>query len=262
MGNDNMDIIDYVFLFFSFVFGAVIGSFLNVLIYRLPNHMSIIKPGSHCFTCGTPIKWYDNIPILSYCILRGKCRNCKSSFSFQYCFIEICTALLYVLTYIKFRQSWLTVVFQIIISCFIVIFFIDLRHYIIPDSMLIVILLMTIISIWISDNYFVVLWYDRLIGLGVVAIIFLIIFFAEKICKKELMGLGDIKLFGVMGLLLGYQLLLLGILISAIIALLAEVILLKSKHKIIPFGPYLTIGFTIVIFFGMEILNWYSTLFV
>lgn len=257
-----MDIMDYVYLFFSFVFGAVIGSFLNVLIYRMPNHMSIVKPGSHCFSCGAPIKWYDNIPILSYCILRGKCRNCKSAYSFQYCFIEICTAILYVFTYMKFRQSWLTVVLQIVISCFIVIFYIDLKHYIIPDSMLIVILLMAILSIWIPENHFVIFWYDRLIGLAVVGIIFLILFLAEKICKKELMGFGDIKLFGVMGILLGYQLLLFGILISAIIALLTEVILLKSKHKMIPFGPYLTIGFTIVIFFGVEILNWYSKLFV
>lgn len=250
-----------VYSIFAFIYGAVIGSFLNVLVFRLPNKMSIVKPSSHCFTCGEPIKWYDNIPILSYLILGGKCRNCKTHISPQYFLVELFTAIIYVLTYLKFRESILTILIMIVISCFIVIFLIDLKHLIIPDSMIIAILLMAIIGLFVKENNLLMIPVkEKLMGLAVTILIWGIIYLAEKIFKKELMGLGDIKLFGVVGLLIGYKLLLLGIFIGSVIALITEVVFLRHKNKLVPFGPYLVIGFTITIFFGLEILNWYSSL--
>ncbi len=261
-----MELMDIIYLIFSFIMGAVIGSFLNVLIYRLPNKMSIVSPGSHCFTCNAPIKWYDNIPILSYIILRGKCRNCKTPYSPQYFLIELFTAIMYCLIYLKFKQSMLSICFMLVISCLIVIFFIDLKHYIIPDSAVIGILIVAFFSLFIKNDSNLIIkemnYLNRVIGLGVVIILFVILYLIGKLVKKELMGFGDIKLLGVMGLLLGFKLLLLSIFIASTLALIKEVLFLKAKNKIIPFGPYLSVGFTIIILIGPEILNWYSLLFV
>lgn len=256
-----MDEIDVIYIIFSFIFGAVIGSFLNVLIYRLPNNMSIITPPSHCTTCNARVKWYDNIPILSYLILRGKCRSCKTHFSARYCLVELFTACLYVLTYIKFRQSLITIIMMITLSMLIVIFFIDLEHFIIPDSMLIVILIMGVLSCFIKSENFDISHFDKLLGIVLSIIIWLVIALFEKITKKELMGFGDIKLFFVMGLLLGIKLLFLGIFVSAVIALIVEVIFNRNKRKVIPFGPYLSVGFSLMIFFGTNILSFYASLF-
>ncbi|MDY3899961.1 MAG: prepilin peptidase [Bacilli bacterium] len=256
-----MDLIDVLYMGFLFVFGAVIGSFLNVLIYRLPNKMSIIKPGSHCFNCGAPIKWYDNIPIISYLILGGKCRNCKKHYSCQYFLIELFTATMYVLSYVKYRNSLLTIASCLVISCLIVIFFIDLRHFIIPDSMIIGILIVSVACFFIKDTNIIASISDRLWSLAVVVGAILLLLLLGKIIKKDLMGFGDFKLFGVIGLLIGFKLLLLGIFVAAVIAVIVEVIILRKKDKPIPFGPYLAVGFTLMLFFGNNILDWYSSLF-
>jgi len=256
-----MDLIDLIYMIFSFIFGACIGSFLNVLIYRLPNKMSIVSPPSHCTSCNALIKWYDNIPIFSYLFLRGRCRNCKAHFSARYCLIEAFTAVMYVLTYLRFRQSIITIIMMIVISMLIVIFFIDLKHFIIPDSMIIVILLCGVASFFFKNDALNISTLDRFLSIGLVALIFSVIFLAEKLFKKELMGYGDIKLFFVMGLLLGIKLLFLAIFVSAVIALIVEVIFNKNKRKVIPFGPYLAVGFTLMIFFGSDIIRFYASLF-
>lgn len=256
-----MELMDYIYILFSFIIGVVIGSFLNVIICRLPQKMSIIKPGSHCFKCGAPIKWYDNIPVISYFVLHGKCRNCHSPFSFRYCFVELLTGLLYVVLYLVYRLSLWTIVFWIVISCLIVIFFIDLEHYIIPDSMIVSILLMAFGSIFINDQNTVITLNERIIAVGLVALMFMIIVITEKILKKDLMGFGDIKLFVGIALLLGYQLLFTGIFVAAVIALIVEVIIKKGRNKLIPFGPYLAIGFGLMIFLETPILNFYHSLF-
>lgn len=256
-----MDIMNIVLTIFAFILGAVIGSFLNVLIYRLPENMSIVKPGSHCFSCGEPIKWYDNIPIFSYLILRGKCRHCKASFSAQYCLIELFTGILYALIYIKYGYNLMTLVMFTVVSCLIVVFFIDLKHFIIPDSMIITILIASIASFFLKSDVLAVSTLDKFLSIALVVLIFLAIFIGEKICKKELMGRGDIKLFFVIGLLLGIKILFLGIFFAACIALIAELIFRKSKRQVIPFGPYLSLSFTLMIFFGSDIINWYMQLF-
>lgn len=262
MGDNVMELMDIVYMIFAFILGAAIGSFLNVLICRLPLNMSIIKPNSHCFSCGSPIKWYDNIPIISYFILHGKCRVCHTPFSFRYCLVEIMTGILYVLVYVVYRLSFYTLIFWVVIACLIVIFFIDLEHYIIPDSMIVTILLMSICSMFVSEEKLNITLSSRLIAFGLVALVFMIIVMMEKLLKKDLMGFGDIKLFGVMALLLGYQLLFTGIFVGAVIALLIEVIIKKGQRRIIPFGPYLAIGFVIMIFLGTQIMNYYHSLFI
>ncbi len=256
-----MDLIDVLYMSFLFIFGAIIGSFLNVLIFRLPNKMSIIKPGSHCFNCGAPIKWYDNIPIISYLILGGKCRNCKKHYSCQYFLIELFTAIIYVLCYVKYRNSLLTIASCLVISCLIVIFFIDLRYFIIPDSMIIGILIISVACFFIKDTTIMASISDRLWSLAVVATMMLLLLSFGMIIKKDLMGFGDFKLLGVMGLLIGYKLLILSIFVAALIATIVEVIILRKRNKPIPFGPYLALGFTLMLFFGNNILDWYCSLF-
>lgn len=257
MGIDELDII---YIVFSFIFGAIIGSFLNVLVYRLPNKMSIISPSSHCFSCNHPIKWYDNIPILSYIILGGKCRHCKSKYSPMYMIVELLTAVLFTLTYLKFRFNITTIFVFIIISCFIVIFLIDLKHLEIPDSQVVIILLVSIASFFVKNQAYMINYKDKLYSIIFVLLVVLICLVTEKLLKKEILGFGDIKLFLVVGLFTGIVHLLLGIFIASVIALVIELLINRNKHKLIPFGPYLTASFLIVIFFGSDIINWYISL--
>ena len=246
---------------FIFILGAVIGSFSNVLIYRLPAEMSIVKPGSHCFNCNEPIKWYDNIPIISWLVLGGKCRHCKAKISPQYFIVELFTALMYLLTYLYFGLSVSTFLICLIISCLIVLSLIDYKEFIIPDSMVIGIALFAIPMFFLPEQLMASLWYEKLLGLGFILIVYLVILIFTQIRKKELMGLGDIKLLLAMSLVVSYKLMFLVLLFGSLLALLVEVIIKRKKHAVIPFGPYLSMAFLIVMFFGNKILEFYLSLF-
>lgn len=199
----------------AFAFGACIGSFLNVVIYRLPKEESIVTPGSHC-ACGQPIKWHDNIPILSWLFLRGRARCCGRSFSFRYPFVELLTALLFV-------ASWLThppavaVCGALFLSCLVAATFIDLDHFIIPDLFTIGLGVFGVLLSFLvpalhgaQSGYFLVdslraggsSVVGLLIGSGVVLWIALL---AETVLKKEAMGFGDVKFVGAIGAFCGWQ---------------------------------------------------------
>ena len=255
----------YEVLIFIFIclFSLCFGSFLNVVIYRLPNKMNLSKPSSHCPNCGYKLRWYDNIPILSYIFLLGKCRNCKEKISPRYMLVEGGTMILTILCYIKFGLSLNFFISSILLMVFICIFFIDLKHYIIPDSLNLIILILGIISLFTSFEYgmFNINYVSKLIGLGVGVLLFILDLIIERLLNKEIMGGGDLKLFTAVGLFLGWELLLIGIFFGSLVACLVEIPLslnkkLRKEHKL-PFGPYLTIGFTISLFFGLELLNWY-----
>lgn len=256
-----MELIDYLLMGLAFIMGSVIGSFLNVLVYRLPAGMSIVKPGSHCFSCNEPIKWYDNIPILSYLILRGKCRHCGAKFSCQYCLVELFTGCFYLLTYLRFRYSITTILVCLLASCLIALSLIDWKYFIIPDSLNIAILVIAIVSMFVKEDIFKVAITTKLLTLAFTFVGILLIYIVEKIVKKDIMGWGDIKLFTVTGLFCGYQLALIGVFFGAIIACIVEIIIMRNKRKVIPFGPYLSIGFILAIFFGLQLLEWYTSLF-
>ena len=263
-------LLQVVVLTFLILISLVIGSFLNVLIYRLPIGESLTKKNSHCPKCGHMLKWYENIPLLSYVIQKGKCRGCKELISIQYPIIEFLSVCAFVIGYIRFGLSLETFLFTLLLQMFIVIFMIDLRHQIIPDSINIVIIVLGVISLFIThssiNQVLVINYIDKLIGFGVALGLLLIFVFFEKILKKELMGGGDLKLFFGIGLFMGWQLLLLGLFLASVVALITEMLkkLINSEkflNKVIPFGPYLVIGFSLAYIFGLDIISLYLSLF-
>ncbi len=249
----------------AIVVGLCIGSFLNVVIYRLPNNMSLAKPSSHCPKCNYVLKWYDNIPVLSYLILGGKCRSCKEKISFRYTFVELITALLFGLSVFTFWETSipLALIYMAVSAVFVCIFFIDLEHKIIFDRFQIMLLILAVASIFF-DSYG---WLSHVLG-GVIGftVFFLVAFIFEKGFKKEGLGGGDVKLVGVVGLLIGWERLLLSMLASTIPAVIILLILsaknsgAAEEEKQFPFAPFLVFGFLVAIFFGTPIINWYLNL--
>lgn len=248
-----------------------LGSFLNVLIYRLPIEESLTKTNSHCPKCNHKLRWYENIPLLSYIIQGGKCRGCKQKISIQYPLVESLAIVMFVISYIRFGLSIEMILFTLLLLVFIVIFAIDIKHYIIPNSLNITVLVLGALVLFFPhssiNGQMSINFIDRLIGFGVSFAIFLIFFVLEKLLKKELIGGGDIKFFFGIGLFMGWQLLLLGLFISALIGVIVAIFkkIIKSEkflNKVIPFGPYLTIGFAFAYIFGLDIINLYFSLFI
>lgn len=240
--------------------GLCIGSFLNVVIYRLPNKMSLNKPASHCPKCDKAIAWYDNIPLVSYLILGGKCRHCHSKISIQYPLVELLTALLFVGSYLKFGLTFDCLIACLVITLFIGLSGIDYKHMFIPDSIIIGLLVVAVFG-FIVNAPRVTNWSEKLLTfvLGIVITIFVILL--SRLLRRDIIGYGDLKLFVATGLIIGYKLALIGIFFGAVCAMIIE-LLLKGKRKgVIPFGPYLAMGFMISFFLGNEIINWYISFF-
>ncbi|MDI6891133.1 MAG: prepilin peptidase [Thermodesulfovibrionales bacterium] len=250
-----------------FLFGSVVGSFLNVCIYRIPRGLSIIVPSSRCSSCNIPIRPWDNIPILSYIFLGGRCRACKARISSRYPLVELLNAVFYVVVLWRFGFGWHTPVYSVFCSALIVITFIDLDFQIIPNG-----ITLPGIPIGIILGGFLLLDpFMRHLSLGIKSSLtgasigfgfyYLVAKVGARIFKKEAMGGGDIKLMAMVGGFLGWKGVILttflGSLSGAIIGVL--LILLKGREwgSKIPFGPYLALGSVITLFYGQEILSWY-----
>ncbi len=244
-----------------FLFGLIIGSFLNVCIYRIPRDESIAFPPSKCPNCQTPIKFYDNIPVISYIILGGKCRKCREKISIIYPVIELITAILILLVFIKWGFTFQSIISFFLTISLIVIFFIDLEHKIIPVNPLLILVPITLLlldTMLFSKTGIKVFLLDYILG-GVIGflLIFLIRIISKPIFKREAMGMGDAYLFLYLGLFLGWRSLLYILFISSIIGALISIILLvitKSKEREIPFGPFISIASLIYLFFEKYIL--------
>lgn len=244
-----------VIYFIIFAFGACIGSFLNVCILRLPSDESIVKGASHCMTCGEKIKKRDLIPIISWCILRGKCRNCKADISARYTVIEILNAVLYVVVFANFgftQKPFLPAIICLLLSCLIVVFFMDLDTQTINTGILIVIALLGIARFFLSGD---LTWQSQLIGAFCISIPFLIIVIASR---ERAMGLGDAILMFSSGLVLGVK----AIIIAAFIGLiLGSVAGLIQKHRTgdnkFAFGPWLSVGIAIGSIWGTQLADIY-----
>ena len=252
-----------------FIFGSLIGSFLNVCIYRVPEGRSIVTPSSRCSSCGTPVRFYDNIPILSYIILGGKCRDCKTKLSFQYPFVEFLNAALYVLALHTFGISSISVLaaYLVFISALIVIFFIDLEHQIIPNSITLPGIPIAVLlgSFILTDpfNPSEMLGFKSSI-IGFIAgggSFYLIAIIGKAILKKDAMGGGDIKMMAMVGGLLGWKAIILTTFMGSLFGSIIGVALIMIKGREwgskIPFGPYLALGALISLFWGNDILRWY-----
>jgi leader peptidase (prepilin peptidase)/N-methyltransferase len=260
-----MDDVMFLIPIFLTVFGLVFGSFLNVLIYRLPLKMSVAYPASHCPKCSHTLKWYDNIPVLSYLFLCGKCRYCHAPISLRYPLVELSNTVLWLLCWHFFGWSVMLFLSIIVSSIMLVIIFIDLDHFIIMDETVIALLIIGIVSCFFPYEMTI---YEKLAGVSVGILLLGLSLLLGKMLKKEAIGGGDIKLVGVIGLFLGFKLALLGLFLAALAGTLIELprlMLLKKKNpegteNIIPFGPYLAIGFLASLFSGNYMLHWYIDL--
>lgn len=248
--------------------GLCIGSYLNVVIYRVPLKMSTAHPPSHCPNCDKPIKWYDNIPILSYIILGGKCRNCKCRISPRYMLVEAANMVLWLACLLingPENLPW-AVICSIACSVLLCIAFIDLEHMIIPDRFQVILLILGCVAIGASffheDG---ISWVQRLVGFGVGGGIFTAIYLIYLLVRKqEGMGIGDIKLVAVLGLLLGPWQLLIAILAASLSAAIILVIVQRvqgESGKEYPFAPFIAAGALIAILFGQQIQSFYLGLF-
>lgn len=242
---------------FSLVFGAVVGSFLNVCIYRIPAEHSIVLPASHCPNCSHPIAFYDNIPIISYLFLRGRCRHCKTVISPVYPLVESLTALLSLFLLLRFGPS-LQYLFAFAFTCsLIVITFIDLEHQIIPDIISLPgIPLFSLAAVLFMD----ISLRDSLIGIVAGGGILYLVATGYQLFKKiEGMGGGDIKLLAMMGGFLGWQSLLFVVLVSSLLgAVVGITVIIARKGDMkyaIPFGPFLSIGAVAYLFWGDRFLQ-------
>ena len=232
-------------LIFLIIIGGLWGSFANVCIIRLPENKGVVSGRSNCPKCKKQINWYDNIPIISYFILNGKCRKCKKPISFQYVVVELLSIVSFVTIYLIYGFSFTTLLLIILSLGFIIIFFIDLKHFIIPDVITFPLMALGFIKSFIPNldplfPYYVLSLIGGVFGYG---IIWGIIFFYKQVKKKEGMGLGDAKLLAVIGFWFGLDAVPFIIFLSSTIALIsvAPDLIKKSKKMStqIPFGPYI-----------------------
>ena len=243
----------------SIVFGALIGSFLNVCISRLPKEESIVTPGSHCPQCKRPIKFYDNIPLVSYLLLRGKCRNCGNPISTQYPLVESITALMSFLLFMKFGPSLSYLLYFAFVAGLIVITVIDLYHQIIPDVMSLPGIVVGLLGSLVIPQ---VTFLNSIIGVAVGGgSLFVVATLYQWVFKREGMGGGDVKLLAMIGAFLGWKAVILTILLSSLIGSITGIGIMVMKGKgfkyAIPFGPFLSLGAVIALFYGEALIQWY-----
>ncbi|MCK9554642.1 prepilin peptidase [bacterium] len=258
------------FFFWSviyFILGLIMGSFLNVCIYRMPRGLSIIAPPSHCPECNSRILWYDNIPVVSYLFLKGRCRQCCKPIPPLYLIVEVLTAILFLSAYL-FSYTVPAVMFKIVLfSVLVLASFIDIKHFVIPDeSNLIGFIFAVSMSILFPYLQGRDIWYlalgDSLLGaFAGFATLGFVSFAGSRLLKKDAMGFGDVKFIAMIGAFTGWEMVLLTIMTASFIgAVLGGALMLFKTRNLkgrIPFGPYLAAGAVISVLFGKAIISWY-----
>ena len=271
----------------SVLFGAMIGSFLNVCICRVPEGKSIVTPGSHCPRCGKAIRWYDNLPLISFLLLRGRCRHCHGSISVQYPLVEGVTALLSLLLFMRFGPSLQYVIYFAFAAALVVVTVIDLYHQIIPNVISLPGIAAGLLASWFLPNPALLdgllrgllfqagrigvnlsnhaAFVDSLLGilLGGGSLL-LVIHLYYWLRKAEGMGGGDVKLLAMVGGFLGWKAVIVTIIFSSFIGSIVGVALMVRKGKdlkyAIPYGPFLSLGAMMALFYGEGLIVWYLTL--
>ena len=235
-----------------FLYGIVIGSFLNVLIYRIPKKENIVTTRSHCMNCGYQLKWYDLVPLFSYLALGGRCRKCKAHISVQYPVIEALNGVLYLLVFWKYGMSVDSLVYCLLFSALLALSVIDFRTYEIPVGFNLFILALGLIH----GAFHYTQWLDFLIGFLCVSVFLLILYYATG---GRAIGGGDVKLMAVCGLLLGWELIIFAFLLGCIIGSVIHLIRMKvsGEGHVLAMGPYLSAGVAIAVLWGNEFLQWY-----
>ena len=254
-----MDTARVVLGFWVFAVGAAVGSFLNVCIVRLPQGASLVTPGSHCPECRSPIRFYDNIPLLSYLVLRGRCRQCKARISPRYFVVEGLSAFMGLALYKTFGLSLEFAIYFVFFSALMVIIFIDLDTWTIPDIITLPGIVAGVAASFLLPR---ITWMQSLLGLAVGGgVLFALAATYQLLRKREGMGGGDIKLLAMIGAFLGLPGVVFTLLASSLAGSLAGVLLMfrdKSGGATrIPFGPFLALAAMSYVFWGQTVIDWY-----
>ena len=241
----------------SFVLGAVIGSFLNVCIWRIPEGKSIVTPASHCPKCGNPVRFHDNIPLVSWLVLRGRCRDCGEAISPRYPLVELLTALLSLALGWLYGPSLQYLAAFLFASALVVVTFIDLDHQIIPDVISLPGIPVCFLLAWLVMG---VPFWDSLLGiLAGGGFLYLVAVGYELLTKREGMGGGDIKLLAMIGAFLGWKSLFFVVFMSSILGALVGVVLIAAQGRdmkyAVPFGPFLSMAAVMYPFFGWPLTH-------
>ncbi len=239
--------------------GLAVGSFLNVCIHRLPLQESLASPGSRCPQCGAPLRWYDNIPLLSYIILGGRCRSCRAAISMMYPLVELVTALVFLAAYFLFGPSPLLVARLVFACAMIVLFVVDLQHRILPN----VITIPGIIAGFVFSLFLPPGWLGSLIGIvagGGVLLLMAEMYYRFR--KEEGLGMGDVKMLAMIGAFLGWKLMLVTLVLGSFLGSFIGIGMIALKRGdmkyALPFGTFLAIGAIVASVSGDAILQWYA----
>ena len=279
-----------VFACFAFAMGACIASFMNVCIWRIPRNESVVSPPSHCPNCNAPIRWFQNIPILSWCCLRGKCANCHKPISVRYTIVELLGGILFLMAYFQWgipfffrgdvalyglqplRSLWAVPVFWVVFAGLILGSFVDLAEQWIPDrvtigGMILGVPLSVLVPELQGEQMRLHALYWSLGGLFFgFGFLWLVGFVFSKIVKKDALGFGDVKLIGAVGAFFGPGAVLFTIIVSSFVgAVVGVVLMLRGKAKLggftaVPYGPFLALGVIAWMFWGPGIVGWYLRL--
>jgi leader peptidase (prepilin peptidase)/N-methyltransferase len=246
-----------VLVLFALV-GLIIGSFLNVCIYRLPRHESVVWPSSRCTSCGRELSWYENVPIMSWLALRGRCRTCGVEISTTYPIVEAVTAIVFVGAALVYGLTWLLAVRLVFASALIVLFVIDLRHRILPNA----ITLPGIAAGFVASVFLPPGWLSSLIGIVAGAGILLLIAQGYyQVRRQEGLGMGDVKMLAMIGAFLGWPLMVLTLVLASFAGSFVGIALIATgrgnRQAALPFGTFLALGAIVAAVVGEPIVSWY-----
>lgn len=252
---------DFMVWSFAFVLGALIGSFLNVCIYRWPAEQSVVRPRSHCAGCGSTIQWYDNIPIVSWIVLRGKCRRCGAPISVQYPVIELATALVWTAAAIRFGPSVEGISAAVFLTLLLGIAMTDAREMVIPDQFS---LGGTVIALALAAVPGGFPFTSALIGAAAsYVMLWALKWGAEKAFRKPALGVGDIHMMAMIGAFLGVRGAILTVLLGSILGLAIGIPIMMRRNRLrsmstyLPLGTFLAMGAAIAHAWGTQIMDWY-----
>lgn len=243
---------ELIFAIIFLIFGILIGSFLNVCIYRIPKGEDIVFERSHCMNCGYQLNTKDLVPLLSYVLLKGRCRNCKVKLSIQYPFIEALNGVLYLVIFLIIGFNYLAVIYCLLASALLTLSVIDLKTYEIPFGINVFILALGLVRLVFEwPNYL-----PYVIGFFAISVFLEIILLLSK---GRAIGGGDVKLMAVCGLLIGYKLAILAFILACILGSIIHLLRMKftDAENVLAMGPYLSLGVFISILFGNEMIDWY-----
>ena len=246
----------YIAYIIIFLYGIVVGSFLNVCILRIPQGKSIVTERSHCMTCGYRLKWYDMFPVFSYIFLRGRCRQCGEKISLQYPLIEALNGILWMISFAAFGFTWDTVLVSFLMSALLVLSVIDFRTYEIPFSINVFIGILGIIRLVVNNENRM----ELIAGLFVISLPLLLLFY---ISGGKAIGGGDVKLMAAAGLFVGWKMIILAFILGCFYGSVIHIIRMKvqGEGKVLAMGPYLSMGIATALVFGNRVIEWYMSFF-